>query len=315
MEQAIRTSSGLRVAALLNPLALLANLWRQRELTWQLARRDILGRYRSSWLGLLWSVITPLAQLAIYTFVFAVVFQTRWGTEGLPESKAFFALTMFCGMLTFNLFAEVAGRAPGLMIDNANYVKRVVFPLEVFVVSALLTATFNLLVGLVVFFVFSFIVLGAPGLHVFWLPVVLVPLWLLAAGVAWVLASLGVFARDIGHVVGLLLQVLFFTTPIFYSIERVPPAFQPLLRINPLTPVVENARRVLLGHAYLATQRGARAPDDAATQPAAATRPSAQAPVQPEWASLGVTTFFAAGVAVLGYAFFMKSKRAFSDVI
>ncbi len=317
MEQVIRTSGGLRIGALLNPPAMLANLWRQRELAWQLARRDILGRYRSSWLGLLWSVLTPLVQLAIYTFVFAIVFKSRWGAdEHQPESRAFFALTMFCGMLAFNLFAEVVNRAPGLMVDNANYVKRVVFPLETFIVSALITATFNLLVGLVVFFVFSVLALGAPpGLHVLWLPVVLVPLWLLAAGMAWFLASLGVFVRDIGHIVALAMQVLFFVTPIFYSVQRVPKSFRPLLELNPLSAIVENARRVMLGQAYIVTQTPAVASAPVESASAASAPAMHLLAVQPEWFSLGLTTAFAAVAAMMGYAFFMKSKRAFSDVI
>ncbi len=261
------------------------NLWGHRYLALQLARRDVAGRYRATQLGLLWSILTPLILLGIYTFVFAVVFKARWDVRNQNESRGEFALTMFCGMLLFNLFAEVVNRSPGMIVGVPNYVKKVVFPLEVFVVSGLLSSLFNLLVGLVVWGVGMALILGLPPWTVLWLPVVLVPVCLMTAGLSWVLASLGVFVRDVGHAVVLATQVLFFTTPVFYRLEAVPPAYQRLLMLNPLTHAVEDARRVLMWS------------------------------MPPDWKwwfpSLGVSAL----LAVLGYALFMKSKRAFADVI
>jgi lipopolysaccharide transport system permease protein len=287
MEMASRSAAGIRVLPLLNPLALARNLWSHRELALRLARRDIIGRYRSSWLGVLWAVVTPLAMLGIYTFVFAFVFTSRWNLdEAVEEPKTVFAITMFCGMLVFNVFAEVVSRAPSLVADNPNYVKKVVFPLETLVVSSVLTALFTFAIGLGVWLAAWLLVQQtAPSATLLLLPVVLLPACLLALGCGWLLASLGVFFRDIGHVIALLMQILFFATPIFYPIGRLPAQFQPVMRLNPLSPIVENARRVMM-HG-----------------------------LPPDWGGWAAGTLVAACVAVLGFAFFMKSKRAFGDVL
>lgn len=284
MEQVIRSGAGLSVGSYLRPGRMLRELWAKRDLAVQLARRDVVGRYRAARLGLLWSVLTPLILLGIYTFVFTVVFRFRWN-DAAPESRGQFALTMFCGMLLFNLFAEVVTRAPVMIVSNPNYVKKVVFPLETFVVSGLLSALFNMLVGFAVWLIGTVLLIGPPPITCVWLPVVLMPVCLLTCGVAWVLAALGVFIRDVGHVVVLGVQVLFFMTPIFYRIEAVPPAFQRFLRINPLAHVVEDARRVLMWGS------------------------------SPDWRWWLPSLVISGSLALLGYAFFMKSKRAFGDVI
>lgn len=285
-EPIIHSGAGQSLRALLNPAAAVAALWRHRELTVQMARRDIAGRYRASVLGLLWSIIHPLSLLAIYTFVFAVVFKARWNVEG-DESPWEFALYMFSGMLVFNLFAELVNRAPTLIADNANYVKKVVFPLEVFVVAALLASLFNLCIGLGVWVVgWIFVMQSLPPWTIVWFPVVLMPVALISLGVSWVLAALGVFVRDVGHAVLLLTQILFFATPIFYPIERVPEKFRVVMHLNPLSHAVDGARQLLTG------QRAA-----------------------PDLTILLISTALAAVIALLGYAFFMKAKRAFSDVL
>lgn len=272
-------------AAYLNPAGMVRHLCSQRDLIVQLARRDIVGRYRTARLGLLWSIITPLALLAIYTFVFSVVFKARWG-EDPAEGHGQFALYLFCGMLVFNLFGEVAMRAPSLLVANPNYVKKVVFPLEVLVVATLLTGLFNMSVGFVVWLVFwvlvKFTMLPAT---VFWLPVVVLPVCLATLGLGWILASLGVFVRDVGHAVVLIVQALFFATPVFYKIERVPAAFQTVMRLNPLSAALEDARRVMIEG-----------------QP-------------PQWGWWCLALAASIVLTIFGYAFFMKSKRAFSDVL
>lgn len=282
---AIRSGAGASILALLNPLAAIRNLWSHRELASQLAYREIVNRYRASWLGWAWSILTPLVLLAIYTFVFAVVFKARWG-DNPDEGTAVFALTMFCGMLVFNLFAEVINRSPDLIVYNANYVKKVVFPLEVLVIAATLSALFTLLVGLAVWVIGWLVIMHSPPpLTGLWFPVVLLPVCLTTIGIAWVLASLGVFIRDLSHAVVLGTQVLFFATPIFYSLDRVPASFRSLMLLNPLTHAVINTRQVLMnGHA-------------------------------PNYTYLGVSFVLSGVFALLGYAFFMKSKRAFADVL
>ncbi len=285
VEPIVRSGEGVSLTSLLNPAAMVRNLWSHRELVVQLARRDILGRYRAARLGLLWSVLTPLILLTIYTFVFTMVFHFRWN-EQLPESRGEFALTMFCGMLLFNLFGEMVTRAPQMIVVNPNYVKKVVFPLEVFVVSGLMSATINMLIGYGVWFIgWGAIKMQLPHITALWFPVVLIPALLTTAGLSWVLASLGVFVRDVGHAAVMAVQVLFFATPIFYSIERVPQPYRRLLELNPLTHAIEDVRRVLMWGE------------------------------SPGWRWWFASTAASAMLALLGYAFFMKSKRAFADVI
>jgi lipopolysaccharide transport system permease protein len=280
-----RAAAGGSARVVLDPWAMLRNLWAHRELTAQLAKRDVLVRYREARLGLLWAVLAPLTMLAIYTFVFAVVFQIRW-SDRPEETRGEFALTLLCGMLLFNLFAEVVTRAPTMIVANSSYVKKVVFPLEVFVVAGLLSALVRLTIGYGVWLAGWFVIEGAwPHATVALLPLVLLPVCLLTAGVAWVLASVGVFLRDVGPAVQLGVQLLFFATPIFYSLDRVPPPFRGVLEVNPLTHAVEDARRVMMAGA------------------------------PPEWGWWGSSVLGGAIVLLLGYAFFIRSKRAFADVL
>jgi lipopolysaccharide transport system permease protein len=189
-------------------------------------------------------------------------------------------------MLLFNLFSEVVTRAPQMVVANPNYVKKIVFPLEVFIVSGLLSGLFNLLIGYAVWFIgWALVVRSWPHASIVWFPVVLLPVCLTTAGISWLLASIGVFVRDVGHVVLLAVQVLFFATPIFYPIERVPQPYRRLLELNPLTHAIEDVRRVLMSGE------------------------------QPHWPWWLASTAASAILALVGYAFFMKSKRAFADVI
>jgi lipopolysaccharide transport system permease protein len=281
----VHTPLGRAFRSFLNPVAMSRNLWSHRSLMWQLAKRDLLVRYRQTKLGLLWSVLTPLLMLAVYTFAFAVVLGARWSRDS-QESKAQFALIMFCGLLLYNLFAEVVVRAPGMVVGCPQYVKRVVFPLEVLVPAGLITALINMLIGYVAWLVGWFLLNHTlPHPSAAWFPLVLLPVCLITVGLGWLLASLGVFLRDVGHAVQVLLQIMFFATPIFYSIESVKPPYRLALQVNPLSHAVEDARQVLMWGGT------------------------------PNWYWWAFTMIAGGLLAVLGYAFFMKSKRAFADVI
>ncbi len=268
----------------LNPLHLLRHLWRQRELIQQFTRREIEGRYRGSFLGIFWSFINPLILLLIYTFVFGVVFQSRW-PQARSESLAEFALVLFCGLIPFNIFSECVSRAPSIIIGVPNYVKKVVFPLEILAVSSVGTALFHALITLSVLLAVNLVVSGALQWTLVLLPLVLLPLIFLSLGLGWLFASLGVFLRDIGYVVALLVQVLFFITPIFYPTQAIPEPFQTVIRSNPLTFVVDSSRMVVLWGQL------------------------------PDWLSLGLWLIGSAVVMQLGYAWFMKTKKGFADVI
>ncbi|GHE41217.1 ABC transporter permease [Vulcaniibacterium thermophilum] len=263
---------------------LLASLRRNRDLIRQLVRQEIVGRYRGSFMGVAWSLLTPVLMLLIYTFVFSVVFGARWG--GLPQGgKAAFAVVLFAGMAVFNVFSEVVVRAPNLVVANANYVKRVVFPLEVLPIVQMGNALFHFAVNMAAWLVAAWVVLGTVPWTAWLLPVVLGPLILGTLGIAWLLASLGVFVRDMAQTVGLLVTALLFLTPIFYPLEAIPEDFRPWLALNPLAHVVEQARALLIGGTVPALRELALS-----------------------W-GLGVLVMW------LGFAWFQKTRKGFADVL
>lgn len=280
------TSTGSPAVSLpkTHPLALAKHFWRHRSLIAQLTRREIEGRYRGSVLGILWSLVQPLSMLLIYTFVFGVVFHSRWPqarTGGLAE----FALIVFCGLIAFGLVSECVNRSPGLIVGVPNYVKKVVFPLETIPVSTLGAALFHMVMSLAVLMGAQLLFTGSLPWTVVLLPVVLMPAVFLSLGAMWLLASLGVFVRDIGQAVGIVMQVVFFATPILYSIEAIPESMRPFILFNPLAPIVENFRRVLLWGTL------------------------------PSFKGLLLWSLATGAFMLLGYLWFMKTKKAFADVI
>lgn len=259
-----------------------------RSLIWQFARRDVLARYRGSLLGLGWSFLTPLLMLAVYTFVFREVFNARWPAapsgQGGDEDLAF-ALQVYAGLIVFNLFAEVMGRAPRLVLDQPNLVKKVVFPLEILPWVSILAALFHLAINLAV-------LLGATLLATHRLPPTLLALPLVVAafvplllGLAWLLASLGVFLRDIGQVIGMLITALMFLSPVFYPAQALPAHWQPLAALNPLTFPIETVRLVALDGVW------------------------------PDWGQLGGYALCAVLIGWLGARWFAATRKGFADVI
>ena len=219
------------------PKAILFSLCKHRQLIISLVRREVIGRYRGSVLGLLWSFLNPVFMLTVYTFVFSVVFKARWAAGG--ESKAEFALALFAGLIVFNLFSECINKAPGLIITNANYVKKVVFPLEILPWVVFGAALFHFFVSLSVWLVFSFFVIGLPYGTVVLFPLVVIPLVFLVMGLSWFLSSLGVFLRDVAQLVRIITTTLMFLTPIFYPVSAVPEKYRALIYCNPLALIVE----------------------------------------------------------------------------
>ena len=218
--------------------------WRHRRLLQEMTRREIARRYRGSALGALWLVLAPLLMLAVYAFVFGVVFQVRWG--GVGDSKAMFAAVLFCGVSVFAVFADVLNRSPMLIIENTNYVKKVVFPLEILSFVAVLAASLHFLFSLVVLLFFTTVSMGWPPASVLALPLVLVPFLLVLVGLSWIVAAFGVFLRDVAQVTGFITTALMFLSPVFYPITAVPEAYRTLLWLNPMSHVVEMLRAVVL---------------------------------------------------------------------
>jgi len=270
----------------LQPHLILQTLWRHRQLIGQLVQRGVAARYRGSALGFLWSLLLPLHMLAVYTFVFSGVLPAKWGTSA-DESKITFALTLFCGLLIYTIFSESTAAAPAGMVTNVRYVKQVVFPLEILPVVTLGTALVNGLFSLLILLAGIGVFQQRFPLLIVYLPIVMVPLVLMCLGLGWFLASLSVYVRDAGHVVTVILQMLIFLTPVFFplSAPTLPQAYRTAMLLNPLSVVVENARRVRLW-----------------SQP-------------PDWFWLGVGTVIAYALMQLGFVWFMKTRRGFADVL
>ena len=257
--------------------------WRHRELLVSMVQRDVIGRYRGSIMGLLWSFLNPLFMLLVYTFVFSMMFKMRW-PQG-SGSRTEFALLVFAGLLVFNVFSECVSRAPGLIISNANYVKKVMFPLEILPWVVLGAVLFHTLASLAIWLVFHLVFFGLPPLTSLLLPLVLLPLVLFTLGISWLLASLGVYLRDVGQMVGVLTTALMFVSAIFYPTSAFPQAYQGLLHLNPLTRVVEQTRDVLFWG------------------------------IVPDPFTWACGLVVACGVAWLGFTWFQKTRKGFADLL
>lgn len=260
------------------------SLWRHRELLWRLTEREILGRYRGSLLGVGWSFVTPLVMLAIYTFVFSQVFKARWG-GGDDASPLAFAVNLFAGLIVFTLFSECLSRAPGLVLANPNYVKKVVFPLEILGCVAVGSAIFHALTSLAILIVFQLVAFKELPLSIIWLPLVWLPLFLSCMACTWLLSALGVFLKDTSQAIGVVLNMLMFLSPVFFPITALPKHWQPLLNINPIAQVIEQTRRV--------TVQG----------------------VGPSPGYLFIGFIIALAICEFSFRIFQRSKRAFADVI
>lgn len=268
----------------ISPIAALAGLWRNRDLMIAMVKREVVGRYKGSILGIFWSFLNPVLMLTIYTFVFSVVFKSRWGID-TNQPKTQFAIILFVGLIVHGLFSEVINRAPSLITSNVNFVKRVLFPLDILPAVALGAALFHSLISLAVLLLAFVILSGFLHWTIIFIPFVLAPLVILVLGIAWILSSLGVFLRDIGQVIGLITMIMLFLSPIFYPVTALPAKLRPLIMINPLSFIIEQAREVIIwGH-------------------------------PPDWLGLCIYSLAALIVAWLGFAWFQKTRKGFADVL
>jgi lipopolysaccharide transport system permease protein len=260
-----------------------ASFWRNRSLVVQMVQREVVGRYRGSLMGMAWSFFNPLLMLVIFTFVFSVVFKARWSL--VENDKVSFAIIIFVGLIVHGVLAECINRAPTLVLSNVNYVKKVIFPIEMLPWVAFGSAFFHAMVSLIV-------LLGAQLLldhHLPWtaifFPIVLLPLFFITMGLSWFLSALGVYMRDIVQFVAILSNVLFYLSPVIYPVSALPEQYQPWMRANPLTFVIEEGRKTLIYGEI------------------------------PDFASLSLITVIGLIVAWVGFVSFQKSRRGFADVL
>jgi lipopolysaccharide transport system permease protein len=258
-------------------------LTQHTHLLLQLSKRGIQSRYRGSVLGMIWSLLTPLLMLLVYSFVFSVVFAAKWDHPGAEEAN--FGVILFSGMIIHALFAEPMVLSSTSISGNTQYVKKVVFPLEIMAWSTTLVALFQAFISfliLIVFMIFSGMPIH-PTLLLF--PVVVAPLVLFSVGLGWILSSLTVFIRDIAQLVGIVSTISLFISPVFYPIDRLPSIWQSIIYLNPISYIVDQMRRIsIYGE-------------------------------MPDWGGLFIYTLVALFMAWLGLVLFQRLRTGFADVL
>lgn len=262
---------------------LFVSLFRNRNLLLEFVKREITSKYKGSALGILWSIVTPLAMLAVYTFVFSSIFNARWGTE--PSSKLEFALILFAGLTVFTLFAESLTKSPGLIQGNANLVKKVVFPLETLVPVVILSALFQFAINFIIWSICYLVIVGPPKITALLLPIIVIPVILFTVGLCYFFASIGTFVRDVAQFLTILVSILLFLSPVFFPRSAIPEKYRFLIDLNPLTWPIENTRQALIW---------------------------GKAPELVEWlAQFGGALL----ICWMGFAWFQKTRKGFADVL
>ena len=275
---AMKTSMRLR-----GPITSVAKFRTQRLLLTQMIYRDVVGRYQGSMLGVLWSLLTPLLMLGVYTLVFGTVFKARWSEEGSTTPE--FAILLFAGLIVYGLFSEVVSRAPSLVLVNASYVKKVVFPLEILPLVTLGSALFHAAVSFSVLIGSILVINGQIPATALALPIVLGPFVLMLTGLGWFLASLGIYLRDISQFLGSLTTALMFLSPVFYPASALPQGVRAYLFLNPVALPIEQVRDALIWGKM------------------------------PDLTELAAYTLVAIVVAAAGFAWFQKTRGGFADVL
>ncbi len=268
-----------------NPVLGLTSLFRHWGLIRQLLWREVESRYKGTFAGLAWSLISPLLMLAIYAFVFSSIFKSRWPESPWPESKVGFTLVLFAGLSLYALVQDCIARAHHLVVGQPSYVKRVVFPLETLAWVQLGAALVNYAIALVLLLLGELLVTGSVPLTILLMPLLLLPLCLGLMGLMWFLSSFGVYLRDIGQVTSVIVGGLMFISPIFYPLQAVPEQYRWLIQINPLTYFIELGRDLLLWGQM------------------------------PNWQNWFVALVISVAVFVIGFVTFQKLRRGFADVL
>jgi lipopolysaccharide transport system permease protein len=262
---------------------LLLSVYKHRSLLLSLILRDVKSRYRDSVLGFAWTFINPLLMLSVYTFVFSYVFKANTSTGS--GSKTEFALILYSGLMVFNLFAECINRASSLVVSNVSYVKKVIFPLEILPIVNLGSVLFHGMINFVVWVIFYSIFFGQPKLTTILYPLIILPLVMISLGGTWILASLGVFLRDISQIIGMAMQLLMFLSPIFYTVSMLPEVIRPYMAMNPIAQTIDQVRAILISG------------------------------VMPDLKTWVVYFMISLLVAWMGFFWFQKTRKGFADVL
>lgn len=266
----------------ISPIAMAQSFLVNKSLIYEMSKREVIGRYKGALMGLFWSFFNPLLMLIVYTFVFSVIFKSRW--PGVTNNLEF-ATILFAGLIVYSLFSECVSRAPSLILNNVNYVKKVIFPLDILPWVVLGVSLFHACISTIVLLGFILLLSGTMHWTAIFFPLIIFPLILLTMGISWALASLGTYVRDIGQGIGVVMLAMMFLSPIFYPATAFPESYKVFFYLNPLTFIIEQARGVLL------------------------------LGIVPSWQGLGIYFVASLFIAWLGFAWFQKTRRGFADVI
>lgn len=260
-----------------------AALSRHFSLTSELSKRDVLGRYRGASFGLLWSLISPFLMLMVYTFAFGTIMKGRW--PQIEAGHTQFSIILFAGLIVHGFFAECLGKSVGLIVGNPNFVKKVIFPLDILPWPMVFSALFHTFMNLIVFMVLRLIMDGDLAWTTIMFPLVMLPLVVFTLGISWFMAAAGVYFRDLGQITGVIATAMLFLSSALMPVESVSEKYRWVIQLNPLTFIIDQARNVLLWGQY------------------------------PDWLGLGIYSLASLAVFYAGHAFFVATRRGFADVI
>lgn len=267
----------------LSPSSFFISLAKNKSLIFDLSKREILQKYRGSFFGIFWAFMIPILMLFIYTFVFSYIFQARWFSGSGVRIE--FALQLFTGLIVFNFFSECVSKSPTLISSNANFVKKIIFPLEILPFINLISSLFHFLISLLTLLVAYIIFYGLPPISLLFMPIILIPLSLFTLGICWLVSSIGPFIRDISQLIGIVLTITMFMSPIFYPASALPENFQVLFLLNPLTSIIEMMRVIIFDGKL------------------------------PDLFVFCISFITTSVIACCGYFFFQKLRSGFADVI
>lgn len=250
----------------------------------QLVSRELISRYRGSFLGSLWAFATPLFMLAVFSVFFNLILQSKWST-GSSEIQPNFVTMLFTGLMVHAFFSEVLVRAPMSVQANPNFVKKIVFPIEILPLIGVCVALVHVLISIGLLILIDYFVSGTVSIYLFWVPLILLPLVVLASGFSWILALLGVYVRDINQIMGPLTTALLFASPIFYSLNSLPEWLRPWAYLNPITLIVEELRAIIIFGK------------------------------SPDVVSLAIYLLLGIIIALVGFLLFGNAKKGFADVV
>lgn len=224
----------------------LIGIYKSKDLLFELTKRDFQQRYKGSVLGVIWALLSPLLMLAVYTFIFVAIFKLKWGGLENNTSRMLYTLMIFAGLIPFQIFSESVNRSVSILNQSANYIKKVVIPVEILPASIVLSTALNSFFSVFLLSLGKIFFIDTPNWTLMFIPIIMIPVTLLSLGISLLVSALGVYLKDLVYVVGLIVNILFYMSPIFYSMDKIPESFRVFIMFNPIAPIIEQFRDVFV---------------------------------------------------------------------